>query len=122
MLKFFRKIKNLRFKKLGTKDAALFLINRKLSAMGSNENFGKLTDLKLDRPTKTISFEVSRDEQVHSIAIKGYRFVIHNGRSCLSWAKVECRGPSQSNYLKFFKGLDRIEIPRRYLSLLEVIL
>ena len=70
MLTFLRKIKKLRFRKFGAKDAALFFINKKLPGLGGDQKFGKLTDLSLDRRTKTISLEVSRDKKLTPLTLK----------------------------------------------------
>jgi len=123
MINFFGKIKNLGFKKFNSKNAALFLLNRKIPQLGGGrDNFGKITDLRLDRKARTISFEVSRENQAHTITVKKYRFVEYKGRSCLSWLTLDCRGPQREHYNRILHDIKRIEVPRRYLSLLEVVL
>ncbi len=122
MLTFLRKIKNLSFKKFGAKEAALVFINKKLNTLGKERKFGRLTDLGLDRKAKTISLELSRDKKINTLTIKNYRIVLFKGKSCLDWDAVDCRGPDRNEYRRILNDAGRIELPRKYKTLLEVIL
>ena len=122
MLSFLRKIKNLRFRKIGAKNAALFLINKKLSTMEGGNELGRIIDLHLDRPTKTMTMEVEWNDQVNSIAIRDYKFVLFKSKSFLTWKVVECQGADQQRYCKIFNDVERIKVPKKYMTLLEVIL
>lgn len=123
IFKEFKKLKKLKMKKLNGKNAALFLLNRKLQQISTKHgSYGKITDLQLDRQTKTLEFEILRGEAINTIAILGYHFTAFKGHSYLGWSSLSFNGPSQGEYRKVFHNIDRIEVSKRYLSLLEVVL
>lgn len=118
MLSFFYKIKNLRFKEIGAKSAAFFLINRKLNS----DELGKVTDLQLDRTAKSMILTAVRESAVNTITIKGYKIVLFKGKSFLAWERLTFEGADQQRYRKIFKDVERIEVPKQITTLLEVIL
>lgn len=122
MLSFLRKIKNLRLKKIGAKDAAIFLLNRKLPALTGSNDLGRVVDLRLDRPGKSLAVDIGQEERVSSVAIKNYRFVLNKGQSYLTWDTIHCQGDEAKRFGKALSAIKQIEVPRRYMGLLEVIL
>lgn len=123
LVNFFKKMGRLRNKSLSGKGAALFLLNRRIPAMaGGKKAFGKITDLRLDRPTKTIAFEISRDGSINTITVRGYHIAAHRGESCLSWKDMEFSGPDKGRYAKIFHDIERIKISKNSLFLLEAVL
>ncbi len=122
MLSFLRKIKSMRFRKIGAKDAAIFLINRKLPTLTGSAELGRVTDLRLDRPAKSMAVDIERDSRRSSVALKGYRFVLFQGKSFLTWDQVECRGEEAGHFGQALSAIKRIEVPKKYMTLLEVIL
>lgn len=113
----------LKLKGFSGKTAVLFFLNRKISALaGERNDFGKLTDLRLDRQARSISFDVTRDGETHSLAIRDYRFVVGKGQSYLSWASMDCDGPGRERYGEIFQEIDRIKVSKRYISMLEAVM
>lgn len=123
LMTFFKKIRRLREKHLSGKGAALFLLNRKIPGLaGGRREFGTITDLRLDRPAKTISFEITRGAMVNTIAVRGYHIATHRGESCLEWNSMEFSGPDRVRYGKIFQNVERIRISKNSLFLLEAVL
>lgn len=123
ILTLFKKLGRLKEKSLSGKGAALFLLNRKIPELAGGKNaFGKITDLRLEREAKSVSFEISRDSEVNTITVKGYHIDPRLGQSCLSWDVMEFDGPARERYRKIFQNIDRIEISKRYIFMLEAVL
>lgn len=121
--KIFKKLKKLRFQRINGKSAALFLINRKLPALaGGNKNIGKITDLRLDRQRKAISFELTGNGNTSTLTIRDYHFKARKGQSQLAWSAMDFDGPGAENYRKAFSGVSHIEVPKRYISIIEAAL
>lgn len=116
----FRKLRERYF---SSKAGVLFVLNRKLgSSIGLGKDFGKLTDLELDRELKTITLEVTSREDINTIAIQGYGFTQRKGAPYLVWNEMAFDGPASDEYKRKFKTMDGIELSRRYVSLVEAIL
>ncbi|MGI6656201.1 MAG: hypothetical protein ACOX5Z_05140 [Desulfobulbus sp.] len=123
LLRTFKKLNRLRLKNLSGKGAALFLLNRKIPAMGGGKaRFGAITDLHLDRGGKTIAFEITREQEVNTVTVRGYGIAAHKGKSALRWQSMEFAGPSSDVYRQAFHNIDRIDVPRAYVSFLEAVL
>lgn len=123
LLQTFKKLNRLQIKQLSGKKAALFLLNRKIPALaGGKAGFGTITDLHLDRGSKTISFEISRGGETNTVTVRGYTIGAHKGQSALTWQSLDCAGPAADVYRRAFRGLDRIEVPRASIFMLEAIL
>ncbi len=122
MLSLYYKIKNFRLREVGAKGAAIFLINKKLSAMEGGDKLGKITDLQLNRADKSMVLEATRDAEINSINVKGYKTVLFKGKSFITWDSMEFNGNDRSHYQKIFKNVKRIEISKQVITLLKVIL
>jgi hypothetical protein len=123
LLKTFKKFRKLKFKRINGKSAVLYLLNRKLSALkNGRKDFGELIDLQLDRKKRCISFDLSQDDRVSSISIQNYRFIANKGESFLSWSSIDFDGPARKKYGKIFQKVDRIEIPKQYVRMLEKVM
>ena len=122
MLSLYYKIKNFRLREVGAKGAAIFLINKKLSAMEGGDKLGKITDLQLNRTDKSMVLEATRDAEINSINVKGYKTVLFKGKSFITWDSMEFNGNDRSHYQKIFKNVKRIEISKQVITLLKVIL
>ncbi|WP_448871228.1 hypothetical protein [Desulfobulbus propionicus] len=123
LLQTFKKLNRLRLKYINGKSAALFLLNRKIPDLGGGRaHFGTITDLRLDRQNKAISFEISREQEINTVTVRGYGIAANKGRSALHWQSMEFAGPSSNAYRQAFRGLDRIEVPRAYMYMLEAVL
>ncbi len=123
LLQTFKKLNKLNLKRLSGKSAALFLLNRKIPTLaGGKKNFGAITDLNLDRKNKTISFEITRDQVVNTITVRGYRLVALKGQSYLNWTEMVFDGPDQEVYQRAFHGFERLEVPRASIFMLEAVL
>jgi hypothetical protein len=123
LLNFFKKIGRLRDKHLSGKNAALFLLNRKIPGLaGGRKEFGKITDIRLERPTKTIAFEITKDNRVNTITVRGYHIAAHRGDSCLGWNSMEFAGPDRARYGEIFQDIERIKISKNSIFLLEAVL
>lgn len=123
LLQTFKKLKRLSLKRLNGKSAALFLLNRKIPAMaGGKANFGAITDLQLDRTGKTLSFEITRNTMTNTITVRGYRIDARKGQSCLGWQAMEFVGPDKEHYRRAFTGIERIQVPKASIFMLEAVL
>lgn len=123
LLQTFKKLNKLYRKKLSGKNAALFLLNRKIPNLaGGKKAFGTITDLHLDRQNKTTSFEITRDNEVNTITVRGYRIVAYKGASYLNWTAMDFDGPARETYRQAFRGFERLEVPRAYIFMLEAVL
>lgn len=123
LLQTFKKLNRLRLQKLNGKSAALFLLNRKIPRLGGDKaHFGTITDLHLNRREKTIAVEITREREINTVTVRGYGIAAHKGQSALRWQSMEFDGPSSALYRRTFKGLDRIQVPRAYLYMLEAFL
>lgn len=122
MLSFLQKIKKLRFKKIGAKDAAIFLINRKLPALAGTRDLGEVTDLRLNRPAKSLAVDLARNNQTSSVTINKYRFVLFKSKSFLTWDNIECQGKDGKRFKQALSSVKQIEVPKKYMSILKVIL
>lgn len=101
----------------------MFFVNYKLKSItGRDEQFGRLTDLALNRDTKEISLEMTQYEEITCITIEGYRFDNRKGETYLCWDKVNSEGPAQDKYSKIFDNINGIELSKRYMLLVEAIL
>jgi len=120
----FKKLRRLKEKRLSGKTAAMFLLNRKLAGMknGGADEFGKIIDLRLDRPEKSIAIELSRNGETSVVMVKGYRVESHLGGSALSWQSMDFTGADRERYRRIFRGVDRIKIPKSTIFMLEAIL
>lgn len=119
----FKKLGRLKDKSLSGKGAALFLLNRKIPELAGGKNaFGRITDLHLDRQAKNVSFEIARASEVNTITVKGYYVDALMGKSCVTWNSMEFDGPAREKYRKIFQGINRIEISKRYIFMLEAVL
>lgn len=117
------KFRKLRERYFSSKAGVLFVLNRKIKTMvGLGDNFGKLTDLELDRQQKNLTLEVTYEKEVNNISIHGYGFTQRKGEPYLVWEKMKFDGPESENYRKRFKSLDGIELSKRYISVVEAIL
>lgn len=123
MRKLFKVLMEFRFKQLLGKRAALFLLNRKLPEMaGPGVDLGRITDLELDRESKTMTFTITRAEQESKVSVRGYRVVRQQDGSYLGWQAIDCTGPAAANFRRTFSGLHRIPVPERHVRLLESVL
>lgn len=123
LLKTFSKLKKLRLKHINGKTTALFLLNRNIPRMtAGKQNFGKITDLHLDRKQKNSTFEITRNGEVNTVTVQGYKIVANKGKSFLSWQKLDCTGPAKTEYHRAFKGLKQLEIPKKYITIVEAAL
>ena len=121
-VKSFKKIRKLKFRRINGKSAVLFLLNRKISALADGrKDFGELVDLKLDKQARSISFDLIRDDQISSVSILDYRFIASKGQSCLTWSSMDFEGPARQTFKNIFRGIDRIEVSKRYISILEAV-
>ena len=121
--KIFKKLRRLRFKRINGKSAALFLLNRKLPSLaGGRKDIGKITDLHLDKKQKSISFELSKSDVVHTLTIRNYRFIARKGLSQLTWDSMVFDGPEAERYKKAFSDVTHIEVPKNYISFMEAAL
>lgn len=123
LLQTFKKLNRLQLKRLSGKSAALYLLNRKIpNLVGGRANFGTITDLHLDRTTKSTAFEITRNGEINTITVQGYGIEAAKGRSYLRWQGMVFSGPASAVYRQAFRGLDRIEVPRAYIFMLEAVL
>ena len=122
-VKAFKKLRKLKVRRINGKSAVLFLLNRKLSAIADGrKEFGELIDLRLDRKTRSISFDLIRDDKMSSIAIQEYRIIASKGQSWLTWSAIDFEGPARERFRNIFQEIDRIEVSKRYISMLEVVM
>lgn len=124
IIKSFKKINiGLKLKRNISKTVVLFFLNRKISTLtGGRKDFGKLTDLGVDRKAKSISFDVIRNGEMHSLAIRNYYFFVSRGQSYLGWSSMDFDGPAREEYRIVFQEIDRIKVSNRYISMLEAVM
>ena len=117
-----------RFKRLqeryfSSKAGVIFVLNRKLGIIvGEGRDFGKVTDLELDREDKNILLEVTHRGEANTIAIIGYGFNQRKGAPWLVWKDIDFDGPESSNYRKRFNKINGIELSPKYVNFVEAIL
>jgi len=113
----------LRTKYLSSKGIAIFAINKKLkNAFTSGQDFGKLTDLQLDRQSKNMTLELERRAQINTIALTGYSFENRKGTPYLIWKNINFTGPATNHYITIFKKIDGIALSPKYISIVEAVL
>jgi len=123
LLETLKRVSQLRLGSIDGKGAALFLLNRRLPELvGNTTEFGRMTDLRLDRRAHSIAFDISREREVHTITVRGYRLFTVQQRSYLGWSSLRVDGPAREHYSRAFHGIERIEVPRRYVFMLEALL
>lgn len=118
----FNKLKKLKTRYLSGKGAILFLLNRKVGAMVGDKDFGKLTDLHLDRAEKNLTLEISRGLNTNTINIEGYGVVSRQGKPFLIWKGVRVDGPDKERYAPVFYRREGIELTKRYATVVEALL
>lgn len=113
----------LRTKYLSSKAIALMVINKKLkNSFTSGQDFGKLTDLQLDRQSKNMTLEVERRGDISTIALTGYRFETRKGTPYLIWKNIDFTGPATDHYKTIFGKIDGIALSKKYISIVEAVL
>lgn len=116
-----RKFKKLNLKKITGKDVVLFLINRKLRQHFKDKQFtGKVTDLVLNRQQKEITFSITTGEgQLDTVTVHGYSIVAGGRNASLRWEKMSFDGPGSKEYRRVFQGVDKIDIPKFAVNLMQ---
>ncbi|PIE38511.1 MAG: hypothetical protein CSA53_04115 [Gammaproteobacteria bacterium] len=117
------RFKRLRQRYFSTKAAVLFILNRKIKgAVGLGEDFGRITDIELDRGKKDITMEVTQEDAVNTIAVRGYGFEQRKGKPYLIWKTMDFAGPAGEEYRRRFAGMNGIELSKKYIAVVEAVL
>jgi hypothetical protein len=123
LLRQIKKFRRLAAKRFSGKAAALHFLNRRLAELARGRgDIGRIADMEIDRQNKRLAFVMVRDGVPTTMAINGYRFVREGRSTFLSWAALSCEGPDGRRYRELFTGVDRLEIAKRYLTMLELVL
>ncbi|PHR27269.1 MAG: hypothetical protein COA36_09795 [Desulfotalea sp.] len=113
----------LRTKYLSSKAIALFVINKKLkTTLQHDSDFGKLTDIQLNRQQKNMTLELEHLSEINTIAINGYTFENRKGEPYLIWRTIDFTGPAKDHYKMIFKNIDGIELSKKYIAIVEAVL
>ena len=117
------RLKQFQSRYFSSKAGILLVVNHKLKGFfGTDNQFGKLTDLELRRQEKTIILEVTDGEDVNNIAICNYGFENRKGDPYLTWKSIDFEGPAEDKYKRIFRDLDGVLLSKKYFSLVEAML
>ena len=117
------RLMRLRTKYLSSKAIALFVINKRIkSALQHGKDFGKITDLQLNRQQKNMTLELERQDEINTITISGYTFENRKGAPYLIWKDIDFTGPATNHYRTIFKNINGIELSKKYVSIVEAVL
>ncbi len=123
LFKSFSNLKKLRLRKLNGKMATLYFVNQRLEKFaGRNNPYGRIIDLDFDRKNKNIHFDLEGNGETTVISITGYRFSPCKGRMCLSWETIHIDGPAKEQLHNLLAEVRHIEVPKKFATLLEVVL
>jgi hypothetical protein len=121
-LTLFKKMKKMGSRTFSAKRVVLFLINRKLARAAGTKVFSSITNLNVDRGSRILIVESTREAAITTIVIRGYRFFTVRDRSYLGWDRLDINGPQRKEYLSAFGGVSRLEVPKSSVKYLETLL
>ncbi|MEY8247810.1 MAG: hypothetical protein RPT11_05445 [Bermanella sp.] len=113
MRSVFKVIRSFTQRHIGSKALAIWLLRSKLPA-----EWGRLTDLQLDREACTLTIFLEKNGAPSSIAIQDYRLQTESGETRLLWKNINASGEAAA-FMKNVRRKGFIVIPDVYVALIE---